>query len=59
MATIRGSGFRRDGKSSSSGEEVNWQGNVRCHCGMIGVERTAWTDDNPGRRFIGCPRFKV
>lgn len=23
------------------------------------MERTAWTDDHPGRRFLGCRNFKV
>ncbi|KAL4575273.1 hypothetical protein LXL04_022115 [Taraxacum kok-saghyz] len=28
---------------------------VMCFCGSMAVVRTAWTDNNPGRRFWGCP----
>ena len=34
-------------------------GNVKCHCGLFVVQCTAWSCDNPGRRFIRCPLFKV
>ncbi|GJR07020.1 retrovirus-related pol polyprotein from transposon TNT 1-94 [Tanacetum coccineum] len=28
---------------------------VRCACGLEAVIRTSWTNQNPGRRFYGCP----
>ncbi|GKB93893.1 zinc finger, GRF-type containing protein [Tanacetum coccineum] len=28
---------------------------VRCVCGLEAVIRTSWTNQNPGRRFYGCP----
>ncbi|GJW14102.1 hypothetical protein Tco_0018235 [Tanacetum coccineum] len=28
---------------------------VRCLRGLEGVIRTSWTNQNPGRRFYGCP----
>jgi len=28
---------------------------VVCYCGKIVVVRTSWTQNNPGRRFFGCP----
>ncbi|CAN7029896.1 unnamed protein product [Brassica oleracea var. botrytis] len=31
---------------------------VRCLCSKLSVVRKAWTDDNPGRRFYGCPNPK-
>ena len=30
-----------------------------CKCGVPLVERTSWTDMNPGRRFISCYKKKV
>ena len=30
-----------------------------CDCGLEAVIRTARTEDNPGRRFYGCPKYKV
>ena len=44
----------------NSCEEFSWhRGDARCYCGLTAMERTAWTDSNPGRRFIGCCRYKV
>ena len=31
----------------------------RCKCDDPVGRWTAWTPDNPGRRFIGCPNFRV
>ncbi|OIT21035.1 hypothetical protein A4A49_35834 [Nicotiana attenuata] len=31
----------------------------RCHCGLIALYLTAWSDANAGRRFYKCPRSKV
>ncbi|GJZ28484.1 zinc finger, GRF-type containing protein [Tanacetum coccineum] len=28
---------------------------VRCACGLEAVIRTSWSNQNPGRRFYGCP----
>ncbi|XP_018435672.1 uncharacterized protein LOC108807951 [Raphanus sativus] len=33
-------------------------GDVRCLCAKLSVVRKSWTDDNPGRRFYGCPNPK-
>lgn len=30
-----------------------------CFCRLDAEIRQAWTDKNPGRRFYGCPRYKV
>ncbi|CAL9224882.1 unnamed protein product [Arabidopsis halleri] len=29
-----------------------------CRCGLPAKIVTSWTDNNPGRRFFGCPLFK-
>ncbi|KAK4400195.1 hypothetical protein Sango_1125600 [Sesamum angolense] len=29
-----------------------------CHCGRPAVMRTAWTNENPGRRFHSCRNYK-
>ncbi|GJR58587.1 zinc finger, GRF-type containing protein [Tanacetum coccineum] len=29
-----------------------------CFCGLPAVHRTSWTDANPGRRFLGCPKIE-
>ncbi|XP_009592375.1 uncharacterized protein [Nicotiana tomentosiformis] len=31
----------------------------RCHCGLIALYLTTWSDANAGRRFYKCPRSKV
>ncbi|OIT28393.1 hypothetical protein A4A49_57751 [Nicotiana attenuata] len=31
----------------------------RCHCGLIALYLTAWSDANARRRFCKCPRSKV
>ncbi|XP_050219102.1 uncharacterized protein LOC126669631 [Mercurialis annua] len=28
-----------------------------CNCGQIAILKTAWTNANPGRRFLGCSRY--
>lgn len=28
--------------------------NTLCYCGYPVVEKTSWTNENPGRRFFGC-----
>ncbi|GJV82861.1 zinc finger, GRF-type containing protein [Tanacetum coccineum] len=30
---------------------------ARCTCGLEAVIRTSWTNQNPGRRFYGCPKL--
>ncbi|KAH7853519.1 hypothetical protein Vadar_003515 [Vaccinium darrowii] len=30
-----------------------------CYCNKMGKMRTSWTDSNPGRRFIGCEKWKL
>lgn len=30
-----------------------------CRCGLPAKIVTSWTDNNPGRRFFGCPLYKV
>ncbi|KAL3615316.1 hypothetical protein CASFOL_040977 [Castilleja foliolosa] len=44
--------------SSSSREEFVERSKRTCFCGLRAPMWTAWTDDNPGRRFIGCPNYK-
>ncbi|GJS35339.1 zinc finger, GRF-type containing protein [Tanacetum coccineum] len=29
-----------------------------CFCGLPAVTQTSWTDANPGRRFLGCPKIE-
>ena len=28
-----------------------------CGCGELAKCRTSWTQNNPGRRFLGCPNY--
>ncbi|KAL2463861.1 uncharacterized protein Fot_53517 [Forsythia ovata] len=35
--------------------QVNEQ--TMCLCGRIAAMRTAWTENNPGRRFLGCSYY--
>ncbi|KAL2547593.1 GRF-type domain-containing protein [Forsythia ovata] len=35
--------------------QVNEQ--TMCMCGQIAAMRTAWTENNPGRRFLGCSYY--
>ncbi|KAL2488652.1 uncharacterized protein Fot_41944 [Forsythia ovata] len=28
-----------------------------CLCGQIAATRTAWTENNPGKRFLGCSYY--
>ncbi|KAF8047165.1 hypothetical protein N665_0192s0006 [Sinapis alba] len=44
--------------SGSSRRRRN-SGRKFCFCGLEANIRQAWTDKNPGRRFYGCPRYKV
>ena len=30
---------------------------ILCGCGELARCRTSWTQNNPGRRFLGCPNF--
>lgn len=32
---------------------------IFCHCRMLVVERTSWTNINPWRKFYGGPQYKV
>lgn len=45
--------------SSSSGTITPLKRRARlvCHCGCEAPLVTAWTYDNPGRRFYGCGRY--
>ena len=29
-----------------------------CYCGEPAAMKTSWSDENPGRRFFGCPRYR-
>ncbi|PWA38834.1 hypothetical protein CTI12_AA576150 [Artemisia annua] len=29
-----------------------------CGCGLPMTVKTAWTKENPGKRFIACPKFE-
>ncbi|KAL3629939.1 hypothetical protein CASFOL_026251 [Castilleja foliolosa] len=52
----RGSRSNQTSRSSKSyGSDV---AGARCHCGIELEVMTSWTDDNPGRRFQGCPNYK-
>ncbi|KAL2502550.1 uncharacterized protein Fot_36398 [Forsythia ovata] len=31
----------------------------RCHCGIRCVLKTSWTNENLGRRFLGCYNYRV
>ncbi|KAL3618533.1 hypothetical protein CASFOL_037615 [Castilleja foliolosa] len=45
--------------SSTSTEELILERSQRmCFCGLRVPMWTSWTDDNPSRRFIGCPNYK-
>ncbi|KAF3587090.1 hypothetical protein F2Q69_00027452 [Brassica cretica] len=44
--------------SESSSRNQN-SGRRRCHCGLPAAITQAWTDKNSGRRFYGCPRYKL
>ncbi|KAK9757510.1 hypothetical protein RND81_01G167200 [Saponaria officinalis] len=39
-----------------SGSSSTNQG-VRCHCGILAVQKTSWTTQNPGRRFVACKLY--
>jgi hypothetical protein len=30
-----------------------------CYCGLTSYMKTSWTETNPGRRYYGCPKFRV
>ena len=32
---------------------------ILCHCEKLASRQTSWIDANLGRRFYGCPDFKV
>ncbi|CAH8313047.1 unnamed protein product [Eruca vesicaria subsp. sativa] len=44
--------------SGSSSKRQN-SGQRRCHCDLPAMITQAGTDKNPGRRFYGCPRYKL
>ncbi|KAM7480304.1 hypothetical protein LguiA_028517 [Lonicera macranthoides] len=33
--------------------------NFYCFCGVPAPIMTVWTNDNPGRRFVGCGNYKI
>jgi hypothetical protein len=43
--------------STLSGATQKQRGNLVCYCGVDSPLVTAWTDENPGRRFYGCGRY--
>lgn len=45
--------------SSVSGSTLKHKNNMVCHCGVDSPLVTAWTDENPGRRFHGCGKYFV
>ncbi|KAL4578541.1 hypothetical protein LXL04_014665 [Taraxacum kok-saghyz] len=48
--------------SSSQGSKANLrqrQRRTRCDCGDYVGKWTAWSEKNPGRRFIGCPNYQI
>ncbi|KAL3646772.1 hypothetical protein CASFOL_009316 [Castilleja foliolosa] len=48
----------QNGFGSRSSSSYRNAAAVRCHCGIQLELVTSWTDDNPGRRFQGCPNYK-
>ncbi|KAF8117959.1 hypothetical protein N665_0007s0008 [Sinapis alba] len=50
--------FSMEVGSGSSTRSRN-SGRRRCFCGLPATISQAWTDKNPGRRFYGCPRYKL
>ncbi|KAH7866414.1 hypothetical protein Vadar_020174 [Vaccinium darrowii] len=42
----------------SSSSSTSGHGWPNCKCGSKAVMETSWTDDNPGRRFLGCRHFR-
>lgn len=30
---------------------------THCRCGLAMTVKTAWTKENPGKRFISCPKY--
>ncbi|PWA63753.1 hypothetical protein CTI12_AA350500 [Artemisia annua] len=30
-----------------------------CGCGLAMTVKTAWTRENPGKRFIACPKYGI
>ncbi|KAL3622638.1 hypothetical protein CASFOL_034049 [Castilleja foliolosa] len=52
-------GSRSNQSRSGSWSSKSYDTTVaRCHCGIQLEVMTSWTDDNPGRRFQGCPNYK-
>ncbi|RYE13696.1 MAG: hypothetical protein EOP45_20800 [Sphingobacteriaceae bacterium] len=43
-------------EAQSSGEDRR---RPSCPCGLPSIQRTSWTDENPGRRFFGCSRYTI
>ncbi|XP_014511758.1 uncharacterized protein LOC106770464 [Vigna radiata var. radiata] len=53
---------RKHLRSISSRGDGSWNrndGSIICHCGESCVLRTAKTVKNRGKKFWGCPRYKV
>jgi hypothetical protein len=44
--------------SSLNGLVFKEKSGLVCHCGVEAPLVTSWTDENPGRRFHGCGRFR-
>ncbi|KAK2355375.1 pentatricopeptide repeat-containing protein [Trifolium repens] len=45
--------------SSSSHRSVSQSCRIECVCGLVSPLMTAWTNENPGRRFHGCGMYKL
>jgi hypothetical protein len=43
--------------STVSGSSRLRKSNLVCYCGVDSPLVTAWTDENPGRRFHGCGKY--
>ena len=53
-------GRRRGRNNRRSNMEVDYGGQPRYYkYGVRAPHWTLWTDDNPGRRFYGCPYYEV
>ncbi|XP_020082379.1 uncharacterized protein LOC109705975 [Ananas comosus] len=45
--------------SFTTSSSRNNQSTPLCHCGLPYTIKTSWTQNNPGRRFYGCPRYRM
>ena len=44
---------------SDNSVNLSFGSNFYCFCGVPAPLMRSWTDDNPGRRFVGCGNYKM